>query len=143
MMQRASVSAAQRLARLSHHIMSGQHHFKQEPHKLLVIPGPIEITDDVLYANAHPSMSHVSADFIPVLGDCIRMLRQVLYTKDGQPFLVAGSGTLGWDMVASNLVEPGEDALVLHSGYFGDSFADCLETYGAKVKQVKADIGAA
>ncbi|KAG9081700.1 hypothetical protein FS749_007461 [Ceratobasidium sp. UAMH 11750] len=123
--------------------MSGQHHFKQEPHKLLVIPGPIEITDDVLYANAHPSMSHVSADFIPVLGDCIRMLRQVLYTKDGQPFLVAGSGTLGWDMVASNLVEPGEDALVLHSGYFGDSFADCLETYGAKVKQVKADIGAA
>ncbi|KAG8744174.1 hypothetical protein FRC10_010640 [Ceratobasidium sp. 414] len=88
-------------------------------------------------------MSHVSADFIPVFGDCIRMLRQVLYTKNGQPFLVAGSGTLGWDMVASNLVEPGEDALVLHSGYFGDSFADCLETYGAKVKQVKANIGAA
>lgn len=24
---------------------------------------------------------------------------QVLYTNDGQPFLVAGSGTLGWDMV--------------------------------------------
>ncbi|CAE6513669.1 unnamed protein product [Rhizoctonia solani] len=114
-----------------------------EPHKLLVIPGPIEISDEVLYANAHPSMSHVSADFIPIFGDCIRMLRQVLYTKDGQPFLVAGSGTLGWDMVASNLVEAGEDALVLHSGYFGDSFAECLETYGAKVKQVKADIGAA
>ncbi|CAE6454550.1 unnamed protein product [Rhizoctonia solani] len=97
----------------------------------------------VLYANAHPSMSHVSADFIPVFGDCIRMLRQVLYTNNAQPFLVAGSGTLGWDMVASNLVEAGEDALVLHSGYFGDSFADCLETYGAKVKQVKADVGAA
>ncbi|KAG8692041.1 hypothetical protein FRC11_007007 [Ceratobasidium sp. 423] len=123
--------------------MAGQQNFKQEPHKLLVIPGPIEISDEVLYANAHPSMSHVSADFIPVFGDCIRMLRQVLYTKDGQPFLVAGSGTLGWDMVASNLVEAGEDALVLHSGYFGDSFSDCLETYGAKVKQVKADIGAA
>lgn len=24
---------------------------------------------------------------------------EVLYTKDGQPFLVGGSGTLGWDMV--------------------------------------------
>ncbi|CCO28423.1 Alanine--glyoxylate aminotransferase 1 [Rhizoctonia solani AG-1 IB] len=104
--------------------MSGQQKFKQEPHKLLVIPGPIEIADEVLYANAHPSMSHVSSDFIPVFGDCIKMLRQVLYTKDGQPFLVSGSGTLGWDMVASNLVEAGEDALVLHSGYFGDSFAD-------------------
>ncbi|KAF8603763.1 PLP-dependent transferase [Ceratobasidium sp. AG-I] len=123
--------------------MAGHTQFKQEPHKLLVIPGPIEIADEVLYANAHPSMSHVSADFVPVFGDCIRMLRTVLYTKDAQPILVAGSGTLGWDMVASNLVEAGEDALVLHSGYFGDSFADCLETYGAKVKQVKADVGAA
>jgi hypothetical protein len=28
-----------------------------------------------LYANAHPSMSHVGADFVPVLGDCIRMFR--------------------------------------------------------------------
>jgi len=40
-------------------------------------------------------------------------------------------------------VEPGEEALVLNSGYFGDSFADCLETYGAKVTQIKAHIGAA
>ncbi|KAH7337895.1 hypothetical protein B0J17DRAFT_718655 [Rhizoctonia solani] len=55
--------------------MAGQQKFKQEPLKLLVIPGPIEISDDVLYANAHPLMSHVSADFIPVFEDCIRMLQ--------------------------------------------------------------------
>jgi len=115
--------------------------FKQEPHKLLVIPGPIEIADDVLYANAHPSMAHTSPDFIPVLGDCIRMIRDVLHTKDAQPFLISGSGTLGWDQVASNLVEPGENALVLNTGYFGDSFADCLETYGAKVDSLRARVG--
>ncbi|KAF8582723.1 PLP-dependent transferase [Ramaria rubella] len=118
--------------------------FKQEPHKLLVIPGPIEVTDDVLFANAHPSMSHVSPEFIPVFGDCIRMVRQVLCTTKGQPFLISGSGTLGWDQVAANLVGkswPGESALVLHSGYFGDSFADALEAYGAKVDQLKAEIG--
>jgi len=88
-------------------------------------------------------MSHVSADFIPVMGDCIRLIREVLFTKQGQPFLIAGSGTLGWDQVAANLVESGENALVLHSGYFGDSFADCLTTYGAKVDQIKAEIGQA
>ncbi|KAG9018004.1 hypothetical protein FRB90_012672 [Tulasnella sp. 427] len=135
----------------------------KEPHKLLLIPGPIEVSDEVLYANAHPSMSHVSPDFVPVFGDCIRMLRQVprfhrpntchslpppvcrevLFTADGQPILVAGSGTLGWDQVASNLIEAGEEALVLNSGYFGDSFADCLTTYGAKVTELKADVGAA
>ena len=41
------------------------------------------------------------------------------------------------------MIEPGENALVLNSGYFGDSFADCLATYGAKVDQVKAKLGTA
>ncbi|KAF8199146.1 pyridoxal phosphate-dependent transferase [Pholiota molesta] len=112
--------------------------FKQEPHN---IPGPIEVADEVLYANAHPSMSHVSPDFAPVFGDCLRMIREVLLTKDAQPFLISGSGTLGWDQVAANLVEPGEHALVLNTGYFGDSFTDCLETYGARVTQLKAPVG--
>jgi alanine-glyoxylate transaminase / serine-glyoxylate transaminase / serine-pyruvate transaminase len=43
--------------------------------------------------------------------------------------------------VASNLIEKGEDALVLHTGYFGDSFAACLETYGVQATQLKAPIG--
>ncbi|EPQ30391.1 uncharacterized protein PFL1_01917 [Pseudozyma flocculosa PF-1] len=115
--------------------------FKQAPHKLLVIPGPIEVADDVLLANAHPAMSHVSPDFVPVFGDCIRMLREVLFSTEAQPVLTAGSGTLGWDHVAANCLQPGESALVLNSGYFGDSFAECLEVYGAKVDQIKAPIG--
>ncbi|KAL0580593.1 hypothetical protein V5O48_001418 [Marasmius crinis-equi] len=117
--------------------------FHQLPHKLLLIPGPIEVSDEVLFANAHPSMSHIAPEFIPVFGDCIKMTRKALLTSEGQPFLIAGSGTLGWDQVASNLVEAGENALVLHSGYFGDSFADCLTVYGANVDQIKAEIGAA
>ncbi|KAK7031364.1 PLP-dependent transferase [Favolaschia claudopus] len=121
--------------------MSSAAEFKQAPHKLLVIPGPIEVSDEVLYANAHPSMSHVSPDFVPVFGDCIRMTREVVLSKEGQPFLIAGSGTLGWDQVASNLIQPGENALVLHTGYFGDSFTECLEIYGAKVDQLKAEVG--
>lgn len=50
--------------------------------------------------------------------------RDLLYSKDAQIFLISGSGTLGWDQVASNLIEPGEEVLVLNSGYFGDSFRD-------------------
>ena len=115
--------------------------FKQAPHKLLVIPGPIEVADDVLLANAHPSMSHVSPDFVPVFGDCIRMLRTLLFAPSAQPVITAGSGTLGWDHVAANVTQPGDEVLVLNSGYFGDSFAECFETYGVKVDQIKAPIG--
>ncbi|EJD48007.1 PLP-dependent transferase [Auricularia subglabra TFB-10046 SS5] len=118
--------------------------YKQEEHKLLVIPGPIEIADDVLYANAHYSVSHMAPDFAATFKDCLHMLREVLYTKaPSQPFLIAGSGTLGWDQVAANLVEPGDDVLVLNSGYFGDAFSDCLQTYRANVDQLRAPIGEA
>jgi alanine-glyoxylate transaminase/serine-glyoxylate transaminase/serine-pyruvate transaminase len=55
--------------------------------------------------------------------------------------VVSGSGTLGWDLVAANLVERGEDVLVLHSGYFADSFADCFQIYGINATQLKAPIG--
>ncbi|PPQ85408.1 hypothetical protein CVT26_015801 [Gymnopilus dilepis] len=80
-------------------------------------------------------MSHISPEFVPVFGDCIRMVREVLLTNDAQPFLISGSGTLGWDQVAANVIEPGENALVLNTGYFG------LETYGANVTQLTAPIG--
>lgn len=74
----------------------------------------------MLLANAHPSMSHVSPDFVPVFGDCLRMMRQVLFAPEAQPVITAGSGTLGWDHVAANVCEPGDEVLVLNSGYFGD-----------------------
>jgi len=121
--------------------MSSKTGFKQEPHQLLVIPGPIEVTDEVLYANAHPSVSHMSANFTAIFGESIRMTREVVRTTSAQPFLISGSGTLGWDQVSANLVEPGESALVLNAGYFGDGFADCLQTYGAQVDQLRADFG--
>lgn len=71
------------------------------------------------------------------------MLRKLLQTSDpaSQPFVIAGSGTLGWDLVAANLAERDEDVLVLHTGYFADSFADCFETYGVNATQLKAPIG--
>ena len=71
------------------------------------------------------------------------MLRELFQTTNSgsQPFVVSGSGTLGWDQVAANLGARGDSALVLHTGYFGDSFADCFETYGVKATQLKAEIG--
>ena len=89
------------------------------------------------------SESHVGAPFVSIFGDTLSMLRKLFLTADptSQPFVISGSGTLGWDMVAANLVERGDDVLVLHTGYFADSFADCFETYGVTATQIKAPIG--
>ncbi|OLL22896.1 Alanine--glyoxylate aminotransferase 1 [Neolecta irregularis DAH-3] len=115
----------------------------QKPHPLLMIPGPIEFSDEVLQANAHPSMSHVSPQFVEIFGSTLELLRKVFLAQtSAQPFIISGSGTLGWDFVAGNLVERDEHVLVLHTGYFADSFAECFETYGVRATQLKAPIGA-
>jgi alanine-glyoxylate transaminase/serine-glyoxylate transaminase/serine-pyruvate transaminase len=62
----------------------------------------------------------------------------VFLCPGGQPFVVAGSGTLAMDMAAANLIEAGDRALVVNVGYFGDRFAAILERYGAEVTQVHA-----
>jgi len=71
------------------------------------------------------------------------MLRKLFQTSDpsAQPFVLSGSGTLGWDIVAANLVEAGDDVLVLSTGYFSDGFADCIGIYGGKVTELKAPVG--
>ncbi|CAO3678836.1 unnamed protein product [Umbelopsis vinacea] len=105
-----------------------------------MIPGPIEFHEDVLQAMATPATSHVDPLFIPVFGESIELLRTVLLTKSAQPFVVSGSGTLGWDMMV-NLIEKGDNALVCNTGYFGDRFGECLQVYGANVTHLKASIG--
>merc|ERR1712144_143956 len=115
----------------------------QPNHPALLIPGPIEFDDAVLQSMSHYSESHVGAPFVATFGETLSMLRKLFQTTDpsSQPFVISGSGTLGWDLVAANLAEPGDDVLVLHTGYFADSFADCFETYGVNATQLKAPIG--
>jgi alanine-glyoxylate transaminase/serine-glyoxylate transaminase/serine-pyruvate transaminase len=98
--------------------------------------------EDVLSAHATGATSHLDPNFIKTYGEALEFVRQVVLTKvrrltfkpfpslnfhssrwqDGQPFITAGSGTLGWDMTACNLLEQGEEVLVYNTGYFGDKF---------------------
>lgn len=106
--------------------------------KLLMIPGPIEFTPEVLRAMGMPTTSHVAPNFIEVFGQALERLRQVFLCPSGQPFIVAGSGTLAMDIAAANLIEPGDKALVVDTGYFSERFTAILERYGATVTPIRA-----
>jgi alanine-glyoxylate transaminase/serine-glyoxylate transaminase/serine-pyruvate transaminase len=106
--------------------------------KLLMIPGPIEFTPEVMRAMGMPTTSHVAPNFIEVFGQALDRLRQVFLCPGGQPFVIAGSGSLAMDIAAANLVEPGDKALVVNTGYFSDRMGDILERYGATVTHVRA-----
>ena len=109
--------------------------------KLLMIPGPIEFEPDVLAAMSVPTDSHISPDFIERYGRSLDMLKEVFLAPGGQPFVVAGSGTLAMDMAVVNLVEPGDKTLVVSSGYFGARFQDLFSRYGVQADVVSAPVG--
>jgi alanine-glyoxylate transaminase/serine-glyoxylate transaminase/serine-pyruvate transaminase len=109
--------------------------------KLLMIPGPIEFEPDVLHAMGMATTSHVAPNFIEVFGNSLELMRDVWKSPKGQPFIVAGTGTLAMDMAAANLIELGDNVLVISSGYFGKRFKDILDRYGANTTILEAPLG--
>ncbi|NCA84424.1 MAG: alanine--glyoxylate aminotransferase family protein [Clostridia bacterium] len=109
--------------------------------KLLMIPGPIEFEPEVMEAMSIPTPSHVATDFIESFGNSLDMMKQVWMCPSGQPFVVAGTGTLAMDIAGANLIEPDDNALVVSTGYFGQRFANLLKRYGAKVTLLTAPLG--
>ena len=108
---------------------------------LLMIPGPINFDPGVLRAMSAPTTSHVSPEFIACFGETLDWMKQVFLAPSGMPFVIAGSGTLAMDLAASNLTEPGDKAVVVSIGYFGDRMVNILERYGAEGTVLRAKVG--
>lgn len=111
----------------------------------LLIPGPVILNHRVLNALNTPSVSHTSPEFTKVFQNALRNCRRLheAHESKGTPLIISGAGTLGWDLVGANLLQPNDNkrVLVISTGYFSEAFADCLEAYGAEVTRVKAALG--
>lgn len=83
---------------------------------LCMNPGPIEFDKRVLRQMSHKGISHVDGEVISKFKDCLSMMYSVFLAKSGQPMIVSGSGTLGWDMTGANLVSKGDEVLVVNTG---------------------------
>jgi len=109
---------------------------------LLMIPGPIEVSPAVQAAFEVAPPGHLAPRVIEAFGASLEMMRRVwLADSASQPFVVAGGGTAAMDMAVSNLVEPGERAVVVNTGYFSDRIAEMLRRAGADVAEVCAPVG--
>ncbi len=106
-----------------------------------MIPGPIEFEPEVLQAMGAATTSHVAPNFINSFGNSLELMRKVWQSKNGQPFIIAGSGTLAMDMAAANLIEPNDNILVISTGYFGERYANICKRYGANVTILTTDVG--
>ena len=99
---------------------------------LLMIPGPIEVEPAVLQAMGAPTASHVAADFIDVFGRALEGMREVWRAPTGQPFILAGSGTMEIDG-EQQTVSPG-DGIIIPAGAWHQITAASGELRGHGVR---------
>ena len=110
---------------------------------LTMIPGPTPVHPRILAALARPTVSHVSPAFVETFRGALRDFRTLCRSTTGQPFIVAGGGTLALEIALVNTVQPGERVLVVSQGYFGDRFAECAAAFGIEAEVLRSAWGSA
>lgn len=108
--------------------------------KYLLAPGPTPVPPEVLMAMSMPIIHHRAPDFIPVL-DAAKKGLQWLYQTKNDVLILSASGTGGMVGTVNNFLSPGDKALVINSGKFGERWTKICRAYSIGVEEIKVDWG--
>jgi alanine-glyoxylate transaminase / serine-glyoxylate transaminase / serine-pyruvate transaminase len=113
----------------------------ERPFRLLLGPGPSLVSSRVREAMARPLLGHLDPDFVQLMQETMRMLREVFRTKNPLTIPLSGTGTAGMEAAVANLLEPGDSFLVGVNGYFGERLVEMGKRQGAEVSTVSVPWG--
>jgi alanine-glyoxylate transaminase/serine-glyoxylate transaminase/serine-pyruvate transaminase len=113
------------------------------PERVLLGPGPSDVHQRVLRAMARPLIGHLDPEFLRIMDDNQRMLREVFGTENRLTIPISGTGSAGMEAAMVNLVEPGDRVVVCIAGVFGVRLAEQARRNGAKVVTVETEWGSA
>lgn len=106
------------------------------PERILMGPGPSTVSARVLRALGSPTLGHLDPRYIELMDETCVRLRQVYQTTNALTFPVSATGMAGMECIITNLMEPGDEAIVCVNGVFGTRMADVMERAGVTVHQV-------
>lgn len=97
--------------------------------KYLMTPGPTEVPPETLIETARPIFHHRTPQFRQVLKEVMDLLRYVLRTSE-DVYVLTGSGTAAMEACIANSLRPGEKAVCVRGGKFGQRWAQICESFG-------------
>jgi serine---pyruvate transaminase len=104
--------------------------------RYLMTPGPTPVPPEVLAALAEPVVHHRGRDFRQVYERCLARLREV-YRTEHDVLLFTSSGTGAFESAVANLTSPGDCALVVSFGNFGERWAAMARAYHADLVHMR------
>ena len=108
--------------------------------RYLLAPGPTPVPPEALLAMAMPIIHHRAPDFLPVLDSAKKGL-QWLYQTKNDVLIICSTGTGGMDGTVNNFFSPGDKALVINAGNFGERWTKICKAYNLSVEEIKIDWG--
>ncbi len=100
--------------------------------KLLLIPGPTNLSKRVRDSMSGAQVPHVGSEFYGDFKEILSLSRYVFRNEKGFQFVFSGSGTIGMESSVVSLVARGDPTLTLTTGYFGRRMLMLNQVHGAK-----------
>jgi len=102
------------------------------PHRILMGPGPSDISPQVLQALSRPTIGHLDPLFIGMMDELKQLLKYAFQTENDFTIAVSAPGSAGMETCFVNLIEPGDKVLVCRNGVFGERMRENVVRAGGE-----------
>jgi len=110
--------------------------------KYLFSPGPTMLPQNIMLKMAEPIIHHREAEYKRIYQEVREGLKYLFQTKS-EVLLFTSSGTGAMEGAVCNLLSPGDKALVVRGGKFGERWGEICQVYGISVKSIDVEWGEA
>lgn len=108
---------------------------------LLMGPGPSCVSKEVYSALSQVTIGHLDPRFIALMDEIKNRLQLLMQTDNRLTIPISGTGSSGMETCFVNLVEPGDNVLILKNGVFGMRMEDVATRLGANVDVLEFEWG--
>mmetsp|Transcript_5024 Transcript_5024/g.8943 ORF Transcript_5024/g.8943 Transcript_5024/m.8943 type:complete len:435 (-) Transcript_5024:112-1416(-) len=118
----------------------GKSHFDL-PEPLMMGPGPSNPYPRANDAMSKALLGHMHSPCFGLMDEIQSGLKYIFQTNNKATFGLSASGGAAMDAAVSNLLEPGEKAVVSVSGIWGERFTEKVLRHGGEVVQLRKEAG--
>lgn len=109
--------------------------------RMLLGPGPSDVSERVLSALSRPTIGHLDPDFISLMDEIKLLLQYAFQTENALTLPVSAPGSAGMETVFVNLIEPGDKVIVCRNGAFGERMRENVIRCGGLAVMVDSPWG--
>ncbi|ACJ74844.1 soluble hydrogenase 42 kDa subunit [Thermosipho africanus H17ap60334] len=108
----------------------------------LLAPGPTPVPSEILLEGARETIHHRTPQFVKILEETLNELKYLFQTEH-RVYTLLSSGTGALEAAVTNLLNPGDKAIIVEAGKFGERWREIAERFNVNVVSIKLEWGEA